>query len=44
MTQFAKYHHSNEETNLFVLTVSVVKEVHQGIWLPCMVYLALFMS
>ena len=40
MTQFAKHHHSNEETNLFVLTVLVVKEIHQEVWLPCMVYLA----
>jgi len=40
MTQFAKHHHINEETNLRVLTVLVVKELLQRIWSPCMVYLA----
>jgi len=30
MTQFAKHHHSNKETNVFVLTALVVKEIHQG--------------
>jgi len=40
MTQFAKHHHINEETNLFVPTVLVGKELHQGIWLSCMVYFA----
>ena len=40
MTQFAKHHHINEETNLFVPTVLVVKELRQEIWSLCMVYLA----
>jgi hypothetical protein len=40
MKQFAKHHHINEETNLCVPTVLVVKEHLQGIWSPRMVYLA----
>ena len=40
MKQSAKHHHINEETNLCVPTVLVVKELLQGIWVPCMVYLA----
>jgi hypothetical protein len=39
MKQFAKHHQISEETNLYVPTLLVVKELFQVIWLPCTVLL-----